>query len=122
MVKPDDFDGSMLFAMKTILSYYEVKRDRILTDYLYLIALPLVFTFGSARHMLNIPTDLVGYFFTLQSIVSFYDPLVDLIVKHDEEYDTNMTDMFLNSLDVIDKVISIFYLPKRFWLKKSKRS
>jgi hypothetical protein len=38
----EDFDGSMLFAMKSILSYYEVVRDRILSDYLYLLCMPLV--------------------------------------------------------------------------------
>lgn len=42
MAHPDAFDGTMIFAMKTILSYYEVKKDRILTDYLYLLAIPLV--------------------------------------------------------------------------------
>jgi hypothetical protein len=42
MTKPDTFDGTMIFAMKTILSYYEVKKDRVLVDYLYLIAIPLV--------------------------------------------------------------------------------
>lgn len=38
----DDFDGSMMFAMKTILSYYEKKTDRILADYLYMLSIPLV--------------------------------------------------------------------------------
>ena len=36
----------MIFAMKTVLSYYEVKKDRILTDYLYLIAIPIIYVFG----------------------------------------------------------------------------
>jgi hypothetical protein len=42
MTQPDLFDGTMIFAMKTILSYYEIKKDRVLVDYLYLIAIPLV--------------------------------------------------------------------------------
>lgn len=84
---PDDFDGTMIFAMKTILSYYEVKQDRILTDYLYLIAIPLVYAFGKAKYLLKIPSDLIGFFFTLQNIITFFDPYVDLIIKHDEAYD-----------------------------------
>ena len=39
---PEEFDGSMMFAMKTILSYYEVKRDRIISDYLYILCMPLL--------------------------------------------------------------------------------
>jgi hypothetical protein len=42
MVNVEDFDGSMTYAMKTILSYYELKRDRILSDYLYMLAIPLI--------------------------------------------------------------------------------
>ncbi len=41
-MNPEDFDGSMMFAMKTILSYYEIKRDRILSDYLYILSMPLL--------------------------------------------------------------------------------
>jgi len=31
--------------------------------------------------------------------------LVDLIIKHDEAYDAQMTDLFMNSLNVLDEVI-----------------
>lgn len=55
----------MIFAMKTILSYYELKKDRILTDYLYLLCIPLVFVFGSSKHLLKIPTELIGYYYSL---------------------------------------------------------
>lgn len=65
MVKPDEFDGSMLFAMKTVLSYYEVKKDRVLTDYLFLIAIPLIYAFGNVTHLLKLPSDLIGYYFTM---------------------------------------------------------
>lgn len=66
LTHPDEFDGTMIFAMKTILSYYEVKQDRILTDYLYLICVPLVYAFGRAKYLLKIPSDLVGFFFSVQ--------------------------------------------------------
>lgn len=51
--------------MKTILSYYELRRDRILTDYLYLLCIPLVHVFGVSKHLLKIPTELVGYYYSL---------------------------------------------------------
>ena len=104
MTYPDQFDGTMIFAMKTILSYYEVRQDRILTDYLYLIAIPLVYAFGTAKYLLKIPSDLMGFFFSVQQIVQFFDPYVDLIIKHDEAYDAQMTDLFFNSLNVLDEV------------------
>lgn len=96
----------MIFAMKTILSYFEVKKDRILSDYLYLISIPLIWNFASAKHIHKIPADLVGYFITIHSIVTFFDPLVDLIVKHDEVYDGEMTDMLMNILHETDPEIS----------------
>ena len=37
--------------------------------------------------MLKLPTEIYGYFCSLHEIVKFYDPLVDLVVKHDEAYD-----------------------------------
>jgi hypothetical protein len=70
----------MLFALKTILSYYEVKKDRVLSDYLYLIAIPLIYVYGDCKYMHKVPNDLIGMFFNLQQVVLFYDPLVDLIV------------------------------------------
>ncbi len=42
MTSIEEFDGSMIFCMKTLLSYYEKKRDRILSDYLYQLAIPLI--------------------------------------------------------------------------------
>ena len=66
-VEPEQFDGSMIFAMKTVLSYYEVRRDRILSDYLFRICIPLIYVYGGNKHMHKIPTDLIGYFFSLSS-------------------------------------------------------
>ena len=36
------FDGKMIFTMKVILSYFERKQDRILSDYLYYLCIPLI--------------------------------------------------------------------------------
>lgn len=44
MTSIEEFDGSMIFCMKTLLSYYEKKKDRILSDYLYHLAIPLIVT------------------------------------------------------------------------------
>lgn len=102
MVKLEEFDGSMMFALKTILSYYEKKTDRILSDYLYMLGIPLVYAFGECKYMHKIPVDMVGYFFSLVDIVKFFDPLVDLLIKHDEAYDAEMTDLAMNTIAVID--------------------
>ena len=42
MTTLEEFDGSMIYCMKTVLSYYEKKKDRILADYLYHLAIPLI--------------------------------------------------------------------------------
>ena len=52
MTHPEEFDGSMLLAMKILLSYYEKKMDRVLSDYLYMLAIPLIFTFGEQKRLL----------------------------------------------------------------------
>lgn len=52
--------------------------------------------------MHKIPVDMVGYFFSLVDIVKFFDPLVDLLIKHDEAYDAEMTDLAMNTIAVID--------------------
>lgn len=33
----------------------------------------------------------------------FFDPLVDLLVKHDEKYDAEMTDSIMNTLAIVDE-------------------
>jgi len=33
----------------------------------------------------------------------FFDPLVDLLVKHDEKYDAEMTDAIMNTLAIVDE-------------------
>ena len=52
------------------------------------------------------PGELISYFFSLQKIVFEFDPLVDLIVKHDEAYDALMTDFFMNSLSLVDQELT----------------
>ena len=95
----------MVYAMKTILSYFEKQRDRILSDYLYVLCIPLIVTFylllfifkkvySNLSYMIKHPADLIGFFYSLHRIVLDYDPLVDQIVLHDENYDKKMTQNF----------------------------
>lgn len=49
LTKPDDFSGSMLYCLKTILSYYEKKKERILSDYLFYIGIPLMIVFADQK-------------------------------------------------------------------------
>lgn len=46
-----DFDAGMVFCLKSVLSYYERSTDRILSDYLYYIAIPLIYAFGSMKRI-----------------------------------------------------------------------
>jgi len=39
----------MLFCLKTILSYYEKKKERILSDYLFYIGIPLLIAFADQK-------------------------------------------------------------------------
>lgn len=59
MCKISEFDGGMIYCMKTILSYYEVKRDRILSDYLFLICIPMM-----VNHCYTIsPDETITYYY-----------------------------------------------------------
>lgn len=53
MSTPQEFDGGMIYCMKTILSYYEIKKDRILSDYLYLLCIPLMVFIDSHSFLLK---------------------------------------------------------------------
>ena len=68
------FDTAMLNAMKVILSYVEKKTDIIISDYHYLLAIPLLVAFSEERWMLSQPTELIGFFFSILDIVKFLDP------------------------------------------------
>ena len=62
--------------------------------------------FGDIKFMHKIPTDLVGFFFRIQQIVVFFDPLVDYLIKHDAVYDAEMTELLMNTLDVLDQELA----------------
>jgi hypothetical protein len=41
-MQEEAFDAKMIYTMKVILSYFERRQDRILSDYLFYIAIPLI--------------------------------------------------------------------------------
>lgn len=67
------FDTMMIQCMKTILSYVEKKTDVILSDYQYMLCIPLLVAFAEMRWLISSPTELVGHYFTLLGYVKFYD-------------------------------------------------
>ena len=66
----------MIQCMKTILSYHEKKTDRILSDFHYLLCMPLIIAFSELRYMYSSPSELIGMYQTMVEIVNIYDPLV----------------------------------------------
>jgi len=101
------FDGKMIYTMKVVLSYYERKQDRILSDYLYYLAIPLIKVFGNSQYIMHPPVDLVGFYVSIINMVKQIDPLVDIVAQHDEKYDALMTDLFMNSLNRVDGELAI---------------
>jgi len=43
------FDSMMIQCMKTILSYYEKNTDMIVSDYNYMLTMPLIVCFAELR-------------------------------------------------------------------------
>jgi len=44
--------------------------------------------------MIKHPSDLIGFFYSLHGIVLDFDPLVDQIVMHDEDYEIQIVKDF----------------------------
>jgi transcription termination factor NusB len=42
----------------------------------------------------------------IQKCVTFFDNLVDLVIKHDENYDNEITELVLNTLDQLDRELT----------------
>ena len=91
------FDPGMVQCMRQILSYYEKKTDRILNDYYYMLAIPLVIAFCEQKYLQVNPAEMIAMFIQILGIIKIFDPLVGLTSAHDEKY--------LNSL--VDKVLDI---------------
>mmetsp|Transcript_15881 Transcript_15881/g.13472 ORF Transcript_15881/g.13472 Transcript_15881/m.13472 type:complete len:106 (+) Transcript_15881:634-951(+) len=101
-MQDEAFDSKMIYSMKVILSYFERKQDRIISDYLYYICIPLMRVFGNSHYIMSPPVDLIGFFYSLFEMVKQIDPKVEYVSQHDEQYDAVMTDLFMNSLHRVD--------------------
>lgn len=92
----------MVQCMKTILSFYEKKKDRILSDYNYMICMPLIVAFCELRYMLNSPAELIGMYFKLMEIIQIYDPLTDRKLEQDGKYELDLINKSLKHLKEVD--------------------
>lgn len=84
------FDTAMIQCMKTILSYVERKTDIILSDFQYLLCIPLIVAFSELRWLISSPSELIGHYFSLVDIVKFFDKNSGLkaAINDAEEYET----------------------------------
>lgn len=84
------FDTAMIQCMKTILSYVERKTDVILSDFQYLLCIPLLVAFAELRWLIASPAELIGHYFSLVDLVKFFDKNAGLKAAVDDakEYES----------------------------------
>jgi len=104
-VSTEVFDAAMIQCMKTILSYYERKQDRIISDYHYMICMPLIIAFCELRWLLNSPAELIGIYFNVMKIVHFFDPMVHRRMEQDEQYELTLINKAMTLLSQVDKFL-----------------
>lgn len=89
--------------MKTILSYYEKKTDMIVSDYNYMLTMPLVVCFAELRWLLSSPAELIGMYYSLMRIVKFFDPYIIIRSAQPENYQDEMVRRMLEILAGYDR-------------------
>lgn len=94
------FDTAMVQSMKTILSYVEKKTDVILSDYQYMLCIPLLVAFSELRWLISSPAELIGHYFTIINLIKFFDKSAGLKATIDDakEYET-----VSEVLDIVEK-------------------
>ena len=94
------FDTAMIQCMKTILSYVEKKTDIILSDYQYMLCIPLIVAFSELRWLISAPSELVGHYFSLVELVKFFDKNAGLKAAIDDakEYES-----VAEVIDIVEK-------------------
>lgn len=80
------FDAMMLQCMKTILSYQEKKQDRIISEYHYMLSMPLIIAFSELRWLLSSPAELIGMFNSILELAKFFDPYIEIPLGMPENY------------------------------------
>jgi hypothetical protein len=91
--------------MKTILSYYEKKIDMIVSDYNYMITMPLIICFAELRWLMSSPAELIGMYFSLIEIIKIFDPYLFIKSTQPEDYEHKMVDTMLGHMKDYDKVL-----------------
>lgn len=105
-VSIDLFDSMMLQCMKTILSYYEKKIDMIVSDYNYMITMPLIICFAELRWLMSSPAELIGMYFSLIEIIKVFDPFLILKAAQPTDYEFKMVDTMLEYMTEYDSVLA----------------
>lgn len=97
-VSVDMFDAMMLQCMKTILSYHEKKQDRILSEYHYMLIMPLIICFAELRWLLSSPSELIGMYNSILKMAKFFDPYIKVPLGMPPDYLKNQYNQFLEIL------------------------
>lgn len=91
--------------MKTILSYYEKKVDMIVSDYNYMITMPLIICFAELRWLMSSPAELIGMYFSLIDIIKVFDPYLIIKSGQPDGYEFGMVDTMLEYMKEYDPVL-----------------
>ena len=89
----------MLQCMKTILSYHEKTSDMILSDYNYMIVIPLIICFAELRWLLNSPAELIGMYNSLLNIAKDYDRFILVPLSQPPDYLKKLVETLLEHVD-----------------------
>ena len=99
------FDTSMVQCMKTVLSYVEKKTDIILSDYQYLLCIPLIVAYAELRWLLSQPGELIGQYFSLIAIVKQFDKTAGIRASVDDVKEYETVAQMLETLDRYDPLL-----------------
>ena len=99
------FDTSMVQCMKTVLSYVEKKTDIILSDYQYLLCIPLIVAYAELRWLLSQPGELIGQYFSLIAIVKQFDKTAGIRASIDDVKEYETVAQMLETLDRYDPLL-----------------
>lgn len=100
------FDTAMIQCMKTILSYVERKTDVILSDFQYMLCIPLIVAFSELRWLISSPTELIGHYFSLVDLVKFFDKNAGLKAAIDEAKEFESVAEVIDIIEKFDEPLS----------------
>lgn len=106
-VSTEVFDAAMIQCMKTILSYYEKKTDKILSDFHYMLAMPIIVAFCELRWLLSSPAELIGIYENIVEVVKGFDPVAGLRAEQDEAYERELVALMMTLLEKTDSELHL---------------